>query len=75
MSDVNSITFTNTEDIISEVETLISSCTTALEELNDSGIQYTNTVDNYYYKVLLDATLVKEKMKNAVIKAVNDDIQ
>lgn len=71
----DTITFTNTEDIISEVETLISGCTAALEELNDSGIQYTNAVDNYYYKTLLDATLIKEKMKEVVIKAVNDDVQ
>lgn len=74
-TDGTGITFTNAEDITSEIEALISNCTAALEELNNCGIQYTNAVDSYYFKTLLDATLLKEKMKEVVVKAVNDDIQ
>ena len=70
----NEITITAIEDILTKADEAMESVNNALLALETVGLEYIGKYDTYNREYLRDADILKEKMKNAVIMAVNDDI-
>lgn len=67
----NKLTDPNT--IISNTTNIISSMKDSILNLNQNCISFTNIYDEYNRDNFYDATLLKKRMKDAVIKAVHND--
>ena len=70
----NEITITAIEDILTKADEAMESVNNALLALETVGLEYIGKYDTYNREYLRDADILKEKTKNAVIMAVNDDI-
>ena len=60
--------------IISETDELIESLENDLILLNEKCIEFIQQYDEYAQKALYDGSLLKERMKTAVVQAVPNDI-
>lgn len=62
------------ENIVAEIDELVSSFYDGLYSLNEECINYNIEYTDYLTKTIYDASLLKEKMKDAIIKGSNHDI-
>ena len=65
---------TKPEEIIQETYKNIKDVKKSLVSLNESCIAYTFSYDTYNQKYLYDASILKERIKNVIIRTVSDDI-
>ena len=62
------------EKIIAEIDTLIESLETDFILLNEKCVEYIRKYDEYAQRAIYDGSLLKERMKTAVIQAVPNDV-
>ena len=60
--------------ILTDVDTLIENLENDLILLNEKCIEYVTKYDEYSQTSLCDGSLLKERMKTAVIQAVPNDV-
>lgn len=65
---------TKPEDIILETQKVINNAKNSLIDLNESCISFIFLYDDYNEKNLYDADLLKEKIKNVILRTVSNDI-
>lgn len=65
---------TKPNEIINKTYTFIEDSKDVIVALNETSIEFIELYDRYNDKFIYDASLLKEKMKTAVLKAVSDDI-
>lgn len=70
-SDESLLTDLNT--IINETDSIIKGYTDALEKLGIGCTVYINAYDKYIDMSLYDATRLKERMKETIVQAVNNE--
>ena len=71
---MDEINLTDPKDIEEQINSVINEFDNALLNLEKSCVTYVGLYDNYNKSHLLDSSIIKAKMKEAVVKAVNDDI-
>jgi len=71
----NTITLTDPETIISDVSAAIDALNNSLLDLNSSCITYNDEYKTYLTNTQRDGTLLKDRMKEAVAKAVGNELQ
>jgi len=71
----NTITLTDPETIISDVSAAIDALNNSLLDLNSSCITYNDEYKTYLINTQRDGTLLKDRMKEAVAKAVGNELQ
>lgn len=67
-------TLTDITEIASEIEQKLKQYEDTLEELAELTTKFTDTFDRSLLTNFNDATVLKKRMKDRIIKAVNDDI-
>lgn len=65
---------TNPEDIINNSTTLIDELEEIILSLNSDAIVFSLDYEEYMKHNIYDASLLKKRMKDAVIRAVKNDI-
>lgn len=65
---------TNPSEITENTLLLIENLRTSLLDLNEFCIDYIELYEQYANNNIYDTTLLKERMKSAIIKAVPDDV-
>ena len=64
---------TDGKDILIDTEKLIHDFNDALDSRGESASKYIDEYDKYSENIYYDATILKKRMKEAVIKAVSDE--
>lgn len=67
-------TSNKTKEIINKTTLFIEDIKKSLLELNEECTSFIFNYDEYNNKNLYDASLLKQRMKDSVIKAVSDDL-
>lgn len=70
----NAVTGAGKKDINEDVSNIINTLTSCLNSLGEKSSKYVTYYDNYIKNTLLDASLIKEEMKKAVIEVFNDEL-
>lgn len=64
---------TTAAEVVNDINSYIEAVKDSLNSLNEICTDFVYKYDEYNKRNLYDASLLKERMKSAVIKAVSDD--